>query len=186
MYFYLNETFELVKLKFIDNIPTLLVSIFLFIIFYIVATYYKNLFIKDYVISEELSSTSLINNQIGWLLYYTILIIGIIFAIVNLGISIATIITLLAAFGLAFGLALQGTFGNVINGILISSYDIFGIGDYIKINQFFGDTFEGTVVEFTLNNTTLMENENKNLITLSNTLLQGSIITNLTRSKKYI
>jgi small conductance mechanosensitive channel len=186
MSFNWNETFELVKLKIINNIPTAMVSIFIFIIFYIVANYYKNLFIKDYVISEDLTSYTLINTQIGWLLYYTILIVGIIFAIVNLGISIATIITLFAAFGLALGLALQGTLGNVINGIIISSSDLFDIGDDIKINQFFGDTFEGRVVEFTLNNTTLLNNQTKNLITLSNTLVIGSIITNITRSKKYI
>jgi small conductance mechanosensitive channel len=185
MSFNWNETYELVKLKIINNIPTTMVSIFIFIIFYVIANYYKNLFIKDYVISEDLTYT-LINTQIGWLLYYTILIVGIIFAILNLGISIVTILTLFATFGLAFGLALQGTLGNVINGIIISSNDIFSIGDAIKINQFFGNTFEGIVVDFTLNNTTLLNNETKNLITMTNTILRGSIITNLTRSKKYI
>jgi small conductance mechanosensitive channel len=179
-----NETFELVKLKFTENIPTILVSIFIFIIFYIIANYYKNLFIKNYIVSEE-NSNSLINNQLGWLLYYSILIFGIIFALVNLGISIATIITLLATFGLAFGLALQGTLSNIINGITISIYDIFSIGDVIKLNQWFGNTFEGTVVEFNLNNTTLFNKETKHLFTVPNSLLQGSIITNITRSRIY-
>ena len=186
MSFNLSETLELIKSKIIINIPTIMVSIFIFIIFSIIANYCKSLFIKDIIETEDVKSYSLINNQLGLLLYYSILIIGIIFAVLNLGISIATIITLLAALGFAFGLALQGTLGNIINGILISSENLFDIGDVIKVNQFFGNTIEGTVIEFSLNNITLIDNKTKYLITMSNTLLQTSIITNITRNKKYL
>jgi small conductance mechanosensitive channel len=179
-----NETVELIKIKITENIPTVMVSIFIFIIFYIIANYYKNLFIKDYIVSEE-KYISLINNQIGWLIYYSILIIGIIFSLVNLGISIAAIVSLLATICIAFGLALQGTLSNIINGILISIYDIFSIGDVLKLNQWWGNTFEGTVVEFTLNNTTLLNNETKHLFTVPNSMIRDSIITNVTRARKY-
>jgi small-conductance mechanosensitive channel len=179
-----NNSIELLKSKIIENIPNTLVSIFILIIFYIIANYYKNLFINVNIVSEELKSYSLINNQIGWLLYYSILIIGIIFALVNLGFSIATIITLLAAFCLAFGLALKGLLGNIINAILISIYDIFSIGDVIKIRTFARNTFEGTVIDFNLNNTTLFNRKTQKLIIIPNNLLQNSIITNFTRSKK--
>ena len=180
-----SEVLEEMKLKLIENTPNIMVSIFIFIIFYVIANYCKKLFIKDVSVFQESIHASLMNNQIGWLLYYLILIIGIIFSVVNLGISIATIITLLATIGLAFGLALQGTFGNVINGILVSSYDIFSIGDHIKINQFYGDTFEGTVISFTLNNLTIFNNKTKSLLSLPNSLLQAAIITNVTRSMNY-
>jgi small conductance mechanosensitive channel len=180
-----SEVLEEMKLKLIKNTPNIMISIFIFIIFYVIANYCKKLFIKNISVFQESNHISLINNQIGWLTYYLILIMGIIFAVVNLGISIATIITLLATIGLAFGLALQGTFGNIINGILISSYDIFSIGDYIKINQFFGTTFEGTVISFTLSNITIFNSITKSLISLPNSVLQTAIITNVTRSVNY-
>ena len=181
-----SEVLGEMKLKIINNIPNIMISIFIFIIFYVIANYCKELFIKKNVnVFQESKHISLINNQIGWLLYYLILIMGMVSAVVNLGISIATIITLLATIGLAFGLALQGTFGNIINGVLISSYDIFNIGDYIKINQFYGETFEGTVISFTLNNITIFNSKTKSLLTLPNSALQTAIITNVTRSVNY-
>jgi small conductance mechanosensitive channel len=180
-----SEVLEELKSKFIKNVPNIMVSIFIFIIFYVIANYCKELFVKNINVFQESNNIPLINNQIGWLLYYLVLIMGIIFAIVNLGISIATIITLLATIGLAFGLALQGTFGNIINGVLISIYDIFSIGDHIKINQFYGETFEGTVITFTLSSITIFNNKTKSLITLPNSVLQTAIITNVTRSVNY-
>ena len=180
-----SEILEEIKSKFIKNVPNIMVSIFIFIIFYVIANYCKELFVKNINVFQESNPIPLINNQIGWLLYYLILIMGMVSAVVNLGISIATIITLLATIGLAFGLALQGTFGNIINGVLISSYDILNIGDYIKINQFSGTTFEGTVISFTLNNITIFNSKTKSLLTLPNSALQTAIITNVTRSVNY-
>ena len=186
MTFSFEEIFRAIKLKFTENISTILISIFIFLIFSTIATYCKNLFINDNIVLDELESNKLVQNQIGWILYYIIFIIGIIFAIINLGVNISTIITLLATFGLAFGLALQGTIINVINGILFSLTGVFNIGDKVKLHQISGDSIEGNFVGINLLNIVLLETKSSNLITIPNSLVQANMITNFTKSQKLI
>ncbi len=182
----IEEVLKYIKSKVIDNTPTVIISILIFLIFSTIANYCKNLFVSDRIIFDEMDSNTLVNSQIGWLLYYIIYIIGLIFAIINLGVNISTIITLLATFGLAFGLALQGTIVNIINGILFSLTGVFSIGDRIKIHQISGDSIEGIITTVNLLNIVLLEKKNNNLITIPNSLIQANMITNYTKSKKSI
>jgi len=184
MTYSIEECIKYIKSKLIENTPTVIISIFIFLIFSTIANYCKNLFISDRLILDEIDTNALVNTQIGWLLYYLIYIIGIIFAIINLGVNVSTIITLLATFGLAFGLALQGTIVNVINGILFSLTGVFSIGDKIKIHQMSGESIEGIITTVNLLNIVLLEKKNNNLITIPNSLIQANMITNYTKSKK--
>lgn len=83
---------------------------------------------------------------------YTILGLGIMIGLQNIGIQLTPVITLLGIIGVALGYALKDLIANIIAGVLILSYQPFKLGDYIKIKD-----WQGTVVAITIRYTTLQE-----------------------------
>ena len=77
----------------------LLLAIFIFCIFYYMADYYK-----QYLDIQKNSLTNLINNQLALLSYYSIIIVGIIIALLIIGIELASIITIIASLTIIIGL----------------------------------------------------------------------------------
>jgi small conductance mechanosensitive channel len=138
-----------------EKIPNFVSSLFIFLIFIIVAKIVKSRIIRKPDINN--SSKTVVQNQIANLVYNLILIIGIIFAVINLGFNITSIITILASIGLAFGIAMQGTLVNIISGVIISMNNLYDVNDVIRINQLLH------ITPFSLKNGTL--NSKKNIIT---------------------
>ena len=179
---------ENIKKEITNKMPKIIESLFIFIIFIIVANIIKNNSIEDEknIVNDEknYTSTNLIQHQISHLLYYIILIIGIIFSIINLGFNVTTIITVFASFGLAFGIAMQGTLSNVISGIIISINNLFGIGDYIRINQLINtNTIYGKVIDFNLYFTRIKDPVTNLIVNIPNSSIQNNLLTNVTKSK---
>ena len=138
------------------------------------------------IVDDEtnIPSKTLIHHQIGSVVYYLIIIVGIIFSIINLGFNITTIITILASLGLAIGIAMQGTLSNIISGVIISINNVYNINDFIRINQLINDnTIHGKVIDFNLYFTTLIDIRTKLLINIPNSTIQNNLLTNVTRSK---
>jgi len=182
------EYIENIKKEIKNRTPKIIESIFIFIIFLIVATIIKNNTAyneKDIVDDEKNYITrNLIQHQIAHLIYYIILIIGAIFCFINLGFNITTIITIFASFGLALGIAMQGTLGNIISGIIISINNLYGIGDYIRINQLINEnTIYGKVIDFNLYFTRIKDPRTNLLINIPNSSIQNNLLTNVTKSK---
>lgn len=176
------------KQKIINFAPTIAMSILIFLLFSTLASYVKELIIgknkfnvKSTTVSEvkyeiyNYGSYDLINRELANLVYYFILIMGIIFSIINLGIASATIITIIASVGLAIGLALQGVLTNMVSGIYIASNELFKIGDTITING-----FSGIVQKFGLFITILQSTTNNSEIIIPNNIIQNNIMNNYT------
>ena len=180
MVFNWHDKFELLKNDVIDFTPRLIISILIFIVFLVVANYYKNYFIDDNLKSEETivnKSKSLLLHQLGWTIYYLIFVAGILFSLTNLGISIALIISILGILGLSLGLAFQGSLSNIISGIVISLSDLYEINDTIKLNAIFSENnTSGKVIDFNLYFTTLITSDYKTIITVPNSLIQNNIL----------
>ena len=139
---YIKNKLENIKNDMINFIPNLLVSILIFILFYVIANCVKNLMSNDskqnniYKLgaeieaeveidfeSEQTSSQiltqmnkNLIFYQLSIIVYYGIITMGVIFALVHLGFNIGTVLAVLGSLGLALGLALQETLKNIISG----------------------------------------------------------------------
>ena len=140
----INSFFENIKKTVSDKLPTFIGSLFIFIIFMIIAIIINNSITGDTTINivddeTNIPSKTLIHHQIGSVVYYLIIIVGIIFSIINLGFNITTIITILASLGLAIGIAMQGTLSNIISGVIISINNVYNINDFIRINQLIND-----------------------------------------------
>lgn len=195
----------------VDYLPLFLSSVFIFIIFYTVAEYFKssilppkNKLTKTEVklrqeLSQELSQEikeekldlkdtmhdTLIFNQLSWLIYYSIIVFGIIVSLANFGFNVATIIALLGSLGFALGLALQDTIKNIISGIYIIINKLFKIGDIISLKQIGNfNAIIGKIIDFTLYYTTIIDN-NGIISMIPNSVVQNNIISNITLSDNY-
>lgn len=107
-------------------------------------------------------------NLIGWVL--KILLILAILA--NLGIETTSFAAVLAAAGLAIGMALQGSLGNFAGGVMLMIFKPFKIGDLIE-----GQGELGVVKEIEIFTTKLLTPENK-LVIIPNGALSNGNITN--------
>ncbi len=188
------DFFQNIKKTISDKAPNFVGSLFIFVAFLVIANIVRSIITKEDTnitnlsVDEETnySSKNLIQHQIGSFVYYIILVIGGIFAVINLGFNVTTIITILASMGLALGIAMQETLSNIISGIIISMNDIFSINDIIKINNTWNEhTTYGKVVDFNLYVTTIYNPLNKSLITVPNSTIQNNLLTNVSRSKIY-
>lgn len=93
------------------------------------------------------------------LVYFGLLILVIIAALNNLGIQTTSVIAVIAAAGLAIGLALQGALSNFAAGVLIIMFKPFRIGDMIEAGG-----ASGYVNEIQIFNTILTAGGNKRII----------------------
>lgn len=195
---YITEKLNLFLNSFIDTLPSLLLSIIIFVIFYVIAEYYKSSIIKNKKIQNYNSeqemlfypdnlNKNLIYYQFGWIVYYSIIVFGLIISLVNLGFNVATIIALLGSIGLALGLALQETLKNMISGIYIGINKLFRIGDIISLKPLIGNTniTLGRITDFNLYYTTVIDVNNE-ISMIPNSLIQNNILTNITLSKESI
>ena len=104
-----------------------------------------------------------------------LLIVVILASVKNLGVDTTSFIAILGAAGLAIGLALQGTLGNIGSGVILILFRPFEVGDTISAG---GET--GTVESISLFNTTLLTPDNK-VILIPNGSVAGGSITNFSK-----
>lgn len=181
------KKFDEVKSNTIDFAPVVLLSIFIFIIFYVIAEYFRSFIASDVNNkTQEQQSVNIIYYQLSVIAYYSIIIMGLIFALVNLGFNVATIITILGTVGLALGLAFQETFKNIIASVCISLNDMYTIGDVITIKLLsYQNPTIGKVIDFNLYTTKILELKTNILTIIPNSTINNNIVSNLTRSQDY-
>jgi len=104
--------------------------------------------------------------------YYALLAFVILAALNQLGIQTASFVAVMAAAGLAIGLALQGSLANFASGFLLIVFRPFKEGEYIE-----GGGTAGIVEDIQIFTTTLVTPDNKKVI-IPNSKLTGDNIVN--------
>jgi small-conductance mechanosensitive channel len=117
----------------------------------------------------KVPTASLLSNAVKVI----ILVIGIVFILQGMGISITPLIGALGIGGLATALALQDTLSNLFSGVQIIASRQVRPGDYVMLDS--GET--GYVTDVKWRNTTIKDFTD-NLIIIPNSKLAGAIITN--------
>jgi small conductance mechanosensitive channel len=107
-----------------------------------------------------------------------LMVVVVLAAINNLGIDTTSFIAILGAAGLAVGLALQGTFGNIGAGVILILFRPFEVGNFVSVA---GES--GTVEAITLFNTTLLTPDNK-VILIPNSAVAAGNITNFSKKEE--
>jgi small-conductance mechanosensitive channel len=105
---------------------------------------------------------------------FVIYVLGFLFILDYLGISITPLLTALGVGGLAVALAFQDTLANLFAGMNILMARKIQRGDYVRLES--GE--EGEVCDITWRNTTLMAPEN-NMVVVPNSKLAAAIYTNV-------
>jgi small conductance mechanosensitive channel len=116
-------------------------------------------------------------NFVGWILKILLFIT----VISKLGIATTSFAAIIAAAGLAIGLALQGSLGNFAGGVLIMVFKPFKIGDLIEAQ---GEM--GVVKEIEIFTTKIIGLSNKEIIIPNGSLSNGTIINYTTEGTRRV
>ena len=117
--------------------------------------------------SVDLTLQKFLSNLGGWILKILLFIT----VISQLGIATTSFAAIIAAAGLAIGLALQGSLGNFAGGVLIMIFKPFKIGDLIEAQ---GEI--GVIKEIEIFTTKLTGLSNKEIIIPNGALSNGNIV----------
>jgi small conductance mechanosensitive channel len=148
-----------------------LAALIIVIIGYIVAGFVRRL-VKNVFARRNIDPT--IGGFVGNIVHVALMTFVIITALGQLGVDTKTFAAVIAAAGLAIGLALQGGLSNFAAGFLIVVFRPFKVGDFIA-----GAGVEGKVQEVQIFCTTLNTVDNKRVIVPNGALMAG-VITNFT------
>jgi small conductance mechanosensitive channel len=158
-----------------NNAINYLIAFIIFIVFYIIAKLIKMKYIS-YKDNKEIKN-KIFFEFIGNLLFYIIVIIGLIIALLHVGFSLSTVLVCLGSIGLAIALSLQTAITQLISGIFILFFNLFNINDIVEIN----DT-KGYVKDFTLFKTTISDLSDIEIVIPNNNFLTNTYI-NYTKNK---
>ncbi len=88
----------------------------------------------------------------------------------TLGINTTSIAALLAAGGMAIGMAMSGTVQNFAGGLMLLAFKPFKVGDYVEAQGYFGRISEITIVH-----TKLITTDNREIIIPNGAISNGTI-----------
>ncbi len=128
--------------------------------------------------SSKLNLSSLMKDMIISSIARVVVIIGLLFALAQLGISLAPILAGLGVAGFIIGFALQDTLGNFAAGMMILVYRPYDVGDMVEVA---GGVF-GKVKSMNLVSTTILTIDNQTLV-IPNSKIWGDVIKNVTAQK---
>jgi len=172
------------KAKLTEMGPKIITSIIIIIVSFIIAKVIYQVIISKTVDTSttEKSKKNMINNRIimetfASIIYYLVIVIGFLIALVNLGIQLNSIFVILGSVGLAIALSIQGTISNISAGIMILLLNYYDIGDLVQVNGIMGG-----VDKFDLFTTTLRDSNNV-ILKIPNNMIISSVLTNYTKNE---
>jgi small conductance mechanosensitive channel len=130
----------------------------------------------DRAASSNLPVDETISSLLRVVVRYGIFIICIIMILNVFGVNTASLIAVLGAAGVAVGLALKDTLGNIAAGIILLFLGTYRKGEYIEFNA-----YSGTVKDINLF-TTILETPDGIYISAPNSSIWGSPLRNYTRN----
>lgn len=128
--------------------------------------------------SARVSFSYLLKEMITSAVRNLIILLGVLIALSQLGISLGPLLAGLGIAGFIIGFALQDSLANFASGMLILLYRPFDVGDVVDAG---GVT--GRVSAMSLVNTTFLTLDNQKMV-VPNNIIWGSVITNVTAQRK--
>ncbi|UCG73628.1 MAG: mechanosensitive ion channel [Chromatiales bacterium] len=134
-------------------------------------------FVYKALISGRASMSRLLQSMLAGVAANLVLILGILVALSQLGISIGPMLAGLGIAGFIVGFALQDTLGNFASGVMILIYRPFDEGDVVEAAG-----INGKVQTMNLVSTTVLTFDNQTLI-VPNSKIWGDVIRNVTHQR---
>lgn len=154
----------------------LLVTVIMFVFFQISKLVQKG--VNKGLNSARVRVSYLLKEMISSSVRNLVMLLGILIALSQLGISLGPLLAGLGIAGFIIGFALQDSLSNFASGMLILLYRPFDVGDVVD-----SDGVRGRVSAMSLVNTTFLTLDNQKLI-VPNNLIWQSVITNVTAQRK--
>jgi small conductance mechanosensitive channel len=157
--------------------PTVLFKLLLFLIIIYAAKKFANIvekLVKRGLSTAQIHMSRLLERMIISTISNFVLIIGVLIALSQLGISLGPLLAGLGIAGFVIGFALQDTLSNFASGMMILFYRPFDVGDFVEAGGVMGK-----VSHMTLVNTTILTIDNQTVVVPNNLIWQG-IIKNVT------
>ena len=157
--------------------PNLIINIFLLIV--VILVFRKLADVIQPLLERALEKThlelsELLRRMIISVARNLIIILGVLIALSQVGISLGPLLAGLGVVGLVIGFALQDTLSNFAAGMMILIYRPFDVGDLVEAGS-----VSGTVSHMSLVNTTIMTLDNQTII-VPNNKIWGDVIRNVT------
>lgn len=127
--------------------------------------------------NAQVQPSQLLQRMVLLVVRNTILAIGILIALAQIGISLGPLLAGLGVVGFIVGFALQDTLSNFAAGMLILIYRPFDVDDFIEAGG-----VSGKVSNMSLVNTTILTFDNQTII-VPNNKIWGDVIRNVTAQK---
>jgi small conductance mechanosensitive channel len=157
--------------------PSALFKLLLFLLIVYAAKKFANIvekLVKRGLSSSTIRMSRLLERMIISTISNIVLIVGVLIALSQLGISLGPLLAGLGIAGFVIGFALQDTLSNFASGMMILFYKPFDVGDFVEAGGIMGK-----VSSMTLVNTTILTIDNQTVIVPNNMIWQG-IIKNVT------
>lgn len=110
----------------------------------VIASYFAALIVRSSLSKtfRRFSWEKPLGSMITTLIFYTILVIGVVAGIGTMGVNITPVIASLGLGGFAIGLALRDAISNLLSGALILIYRPFATGDNLTVTGLAGEVVE--------------------------------------------
>ncbi|AJR08288.1 mechanosensitive ion channel family protein [Photobacterium gaetbulicola] len=163
-----------------QNTPQALFKIFIFLLIIFIFKILKN--ITRHIVTRAVSAPTLRMSQLMKDFFIsisgnTVLCIGILIALSQIGLNLAPVLTGFGVAGVIIGFALQDTLSNFASGMMLLIYRPFDVDDFVEA----GGT-SGKVSHMSLVSTTIKTFDNQILI-VPNSKIWGDTIKNITHEK---
>ncbi|SHJ66020.1 Mechanosensitive ion channel [Malonomonas rubra DSM 5091] len=165
----------------VDNLPQLIFKVLLFLLVLWIAQAVSRLvrrLVAEGLKSSNLNISQLLKNMIVSTAGSLVLLLGLLFGLAQLGISVGPLLAGLGIAGFIVGFALQDTLGNFAAGMMILLYRPYDVGDIVEAGGIFGK-----VSHMSLVNTTILTFDNQTLV-MPNSKIWGDVIKNVTAQEK--
>jgi len=159
-----------------ENFP---VIVFRIVIFVLILLAFKMLagivgrFVNKRTKETEHQSSQLLNNFFRSIASKSIMIIGFVIALSQLGIEIGPLLAGMGVMGFVVGFALQDTLSNFASGMMILVYRPYDVGDFVNVSG-----ISGEVKDMNLVSTTILTVDHQRMV-IPNSKIWGDIITNV-------
>ncbi len=122
---------------FIESLPNLVVAIIVLVVFWVIAKFAYR--VVDRLVLRAGGNLN-VADLLGNISRVVVFGLGLFIAlnILNLSQAVTTVLTGAGIVGLALGFALQDPLANLFSGVMLSVKELYGKGDLVQTNEFFG------------------------------------------------
>lgn len=126
----------------------------------------------------------LLIHQLSDISFYVVMVAGVFFALVNVGVQTASLVTVVGSLMVTIGLALQTTLSNIFSGVSVALMDNFRIGDKVRIYlPWVRDPIVGRVQDLNIAYVMLRQEQTGKILYIPNSTVAANVLVNMSRTE---